>query len=345
MRLKIIDRTRFANTDRDYFEPDFLVERVDGMFEIVDLKTPQEGFLKERNAHDPFYQRINEYIGQVCNYSLYFTEGRHRDYVKDRYGIDVQPEPDKALIIGRDAGIDMRAIRQNIRDLKATHVNLQTYDDVRCALDAHYALFYGQSEGLPGFSLHANISIAGAFRLGLVYIFECGAAPDANRISIYLDNSNQLCFDVVDSQRNRYNVSVQPGMFDFEFGRPFSLCCELGISSKFSFLRLFINNRLASETRVEYPLILKFDYSELETRRVMYTLSTKLREFNVISFGCDLQGKAKLQHTWTQSKGWIFGANLPKSFYEFFTIAAVAVYSKVLTFQQRTGVASRLSEL
>ena len=68
--------------DGEHLEPDFLVKRPDGLYEVFELKTPQERLVHGKKHRDKLYARVEEYISQVENYSEYFDDSEHRTFVE-----------------------------------------------------------------------------------------------------------------------------------------------------------------------------------------------------------------------------------------------------------------------
>ena len=127
-------------------EPDFIVQRKsDGLFEIFEIKTPvSKNLVRDKNPYrEKFTSEVHSYISQTTTYEKYFTRNpRNRQKLKKLYGIDIQPDVDIKIVIGRNRYIDKSKIheyaRQNIRK-----IDILTYDDILNMLHEHYAEHYG----------------------------------------------------------------------------------------------------------------------------------------------------------------------------------------------------------
>jgi hypothetical protein len=90
------------SADEKAINPDLMVRRHDGRYDIVDLKTAAlaranvtRGERKRRRFIDP----INEGIAQLAHYAEYFATPGNAAYAKDRYGIEVK-DPQLTLVVG-----------------------------------------------------------------------------------------------------------------------------------------------------------------------------------------------------------------------------------------------------
>ncbi len=93
-----LDEEMKAKTGVTYLEPDFILQRRNSIYEILDLKTPQEKLIRDIPNRETFYSKINEYISQVGNYSEYFDDKANRDWVKKSHSIDVHKDPDVTIV-------------------------------------------------------------------------------------------------------------------------------------------------------------------------------------------------------------------------------------------------------
>src|ERR1043165_928292 len=83
-------KPRFPLSDGEWLEPDFLLERPDGLFEILDLKTPQEKLISARKKHrTTLSKKVDEYLSQVETYSEYFDDQANCEKVRSLYSIEV----------------------------------------------------------------------------------------------------------------------------------------------------------------------------------------------------------------------------------------------------------------
>ena len=98
-------------------EPDFIVQRKnDGLFEIFEIETPvSKNLVTDKNPYrEKFTSEVQSYISQTITYEQYFTRNpTNRQRVKELYGIDIQPDVDIKMVIGRNEYIDKSQIHQH----------------------------------------------------------------------------------------------------------------------------------------------------------------------------------------------------------------------------------------
>jgi len=239
---------------RKYLEPDFLLERFDGLFEIAELKTPQEKVLREIAYREKFYSKIQEYISQVANYSEYFDDSHHRELVREQLSLDVQSRPDATLIVGRDEGLDKKLLHKMLAR-HAMRVRVNTFDDVLTQIRMHYAQNFGQGDGLPGVALYGAIRVERGDTEKRRYVFDQGLSSSNNRFSIIL-SGDSLWFEVWDCNGQRYQIgSVLPdsvlGGIEILF-----VSAYFGTGPNETFLQLRFQNTIVAEQVVAKSVML-----------------------------------------------------------------------------------------
>ncbi|MFN5872449.1 MAG: Shedu anti-phage system protein SduA domain-containing protein, partial [Aphanizomenon sp.] len=55
--------------DEDTLIPDFIVQRIDNLWEIFELKLPNTQILKDKKTRQTFYAPLHEYMQQCIDYS------------------------------------------------------------------------------------------------------------------------------------------------------------------------------------------------------------------------------------------------------------------------------------
>jgi hypothetical protein len=252
-------KLRLPRPDGGWYEPDFLLERPDGLFEILDLKTPQEKLVTtRRKSRARFYSKIEDYISQVEEYAEYFNNSECRERVRASYSLDVQTSPEVTIIAGIDRNVSKKLLHQLLS--RRTHrPHIFTYDDVLSSLQFHHATLFGHTENLSGVAWYALLTLHRDAVQKPQYIFDAGNTPSKNRWSIYIDKHSALCFEVVDSEGSSYSISVRPGMRGFHFDRTCHIICEFGNSDSFSIMRILVNNRTAAEQQFQFPISIPSD--------------------------------------------------------------------------------------
>jgi hypothetical protein len=290
--------------ENEYLEPDFILTRPNGLFEILDIKTPQEELVKTKKYRNDLYAKVSEYLSQVEHYSEYFDDDRHRELVRTNYGFDIQKRPDTLIMIGTDQDLDKK-ILHNLLRRRSRGVRISTYDDVITSLLFYHANLYGHSENLKGASVHALLQIRPKSNACRQYIFDSGETLNRNRWSIFIDEKRRLCFEVYDSNGKNHLVAVDEGESSLKYDDFFYLCCEFGSSDNFSIMQILVNNVIRSRAESTEPI--------------------------------PLPAHLDLKNS-------IIGTDLTKTCFAAFTITELIIYNRVLSFPERLDHANHFFE-
>lgn len=82
--------------------PDLMIKREDGCFDIYDMKTAalaRKNVTKGGRKRRRFIDYVEEGVAQLANYKEYFDYPKNADYARDKYGIQVN-EPKLVLVVG-----------------------------------------------------------------------------------------------------------------------------------------------------------------------------------------------------------------------------------------------------
>lgn len=117
-----------------YYEPDYTLvpnfnQRTD--LSILEIKLPNEGFIKKTAFHASPYSKLISHLIQVSDYKDYLESDEYRKTIKKVFGFS----PDSFefnLLIGRREGLDFDRdlLIKRMRQLNQSFVNLITYDDL-----------------------------------------------------------------------------------------------------------------------------------------------------------------------------------------------------------------------
>lgn len=97
--------------------PDLVIERRDGFFDIVDLKTiidKSKNITKGAHKRRRFIDYVNEGIAQLNNYRDYFRYEKNRNHAFSKYKIKVQV-PKLYLIVGSYDNVNDDEVREACR--------------------------------------------------------------------------------------------------------------------------------------------------------------------------------------------------------------------------------------
>jgi hypothetical protein len=246
---KVLAHPKLTEGGIEKYIPDFLAQRIDGLWEILEIKRPDTQVLKDTERRASFYWAMETYLSQCREYSQYFDDRPNRDEFAHSYKESVQKQPSSVLIAGRSHGLN----RQRIHDLLSGRVPSilhQTYDDVRNQLDFQRTKLYEAYENLQGLSIHLILMIEQPRNPIETFIFDIGAEPDRNRLSLHTHRNGTLFFSVHDSSGVLHQASVPQSDETFRYNRTFYLSLEVGIGVSYSVMVVETNGRYCSENRL-----------------------------------------------------------------------------------------------
>jgi Domain of unknown function (DUF4263) len=118
-----------GNTDAA-INPDAMVKRPDGYFDIVDLKTAlleKKKTTRGERKRRRFIDVVNEGIAQLANYAEYFGFEKNREHALAKYGIKVQ-SPQLFLVVGHYDNTRREEVEEALRPYK--NVSVLDYDSI-----------------------------------------------------------------------------------------------------------------------------------------------------------------------------------------------------------------------
>jgi hypothetical protein len=108
--------------------PDLLVKRVDGFYDIYDLKTAalhRKSITKGGRARRRFVDYVEEGVAQLVNYREYFRYEKNADFAEKTYGVKVK-NPRLVLIVGSWENVSLDEVNQACR--RYPDVSIIDYD-------------------------------------------------------------------------------------------------------------------------------------------------------------------------------------------------------------------------
>ena len=108
--------------------PDLMVQRHDGFYDIYDLKTAllnKLSITKAERRRRRFIDYVEEGVSQLANYREYFTYSKNAEYAKKKYGIEVK-NPKLVLVVGSYENSYPEQISQACR--KYNNIEVIDYD-------------------------------------------------------------------------------------------------------------------------------------------------------------------------------------------------------------------------
>lgn len=80
------------------------------------------------------------------------------------------------------------------------------------------------------------------------FIFDLGEEQNKNRLSLYVNENNDLIFRAIDKKTNKDSITIKYNPKIFE--RSWIFNCQYGLGKDFTILRLYLNNSLVGERRI-----------------------------------------------------------------------------------------------
>lgn len=126
---------------KEFLVPDFMVQGIDDIWEIIDLKRPDTNILKDKSKRTSFYATFEAYYSQCRDYSQFFENERNRVLFEQEHNTKIQKYVTSIIVAGRNNGIDKRKINDFIFD-RGSKVKFRTYDDIKNELELIRIKFY-----------------------------------------------------------------------------------------------------------------------------------------------------------------------------------------------------------
>ncbi|CAH0289527.1 Shedu anti-phage system protein SduA domain-containing protein [Peribacillus frigoritolerans] len=111
------------NLEEKFINPDILIEREDGYFNICDLKLPKldrKNLTKGKHKRRRFVDDVQEGIAQLANYEEYFHFDKNKEFAKSKYNVEVQ-SPELILIVGNYENLRAEEVREAARSVKSNY--------------------------------------------------------------------------------------------------------------------------------------------------------------------------------------------------------------------------------
>jgi hypothetical protein len=108
--------------------PDLMIQRKDGYYDIYDLKTAllqKKKITKGERRRRRFIDYVEEGVSQLANYREYFCYEQNASHAKEKYGIEVK-DPNLVLVVGSYENSDPDQVIQACR--KYNNVHIVDYD-------------------------------------------------------------------------------------------------------------------------------------------------------------------------------------------------------------------------
>lgn len=111
--------------------PDLMLRRIDGFWDICDLKLPlhsKRSLTHRSKRRRGFIDGVDDGLGQLADYDAYFQTPENAEYARSKFGISVN-NPRKLLIVGNGYNYNAEAVAQALRKYDSTY-SVLSYDSL-----------------------------------------------------------------------------------------------------------------------------------------------------------------------------------------------------------------------
>jgi hypothetical protein len=243
--VRFLPHPRLRCPERDYI-PDFMAMRVDGLWDVVEIKTPATAILRHSERRRTFYATFTTYLAQCREYSEFFDDSANREAF--RSVADLQKRPNATIIAGRSRGVDIRKIHELLAGT-VPHVSFMTYDDLWTLLEQARKRMFGKYEGASGWSFHL---VFVQRRLGGIerFVFDVGITEDRNRISVFFDRHGDLVLRVRAEDGRSHAAAVQRGSATFDYDTLTYVALDVATGDDSGLLTIEVNGVYRAESKV-----------------------------------------------------------------------------------------------
>lgn len=179
------------------FIPDFIAQRPDGTWEIIELKRQDAAVLKNPERRTVFYSDMNTYVSQCIEYAMCCSDSYVAESLLESHGVVMNTCPESVLIAGRSDGLD----RLKVHSLLARNtpkVKHYTYDDVLEELNQRYSNSLSGAVNGAGLSFYSCVSFLPMASQAAECLLDIGCSVNRSRIKLSRYGETLVTFSVVD---------------------------------------------------------------------------------------------------------------------------------------------------
>ncbi len=122
------------DSDQKYIQPDLLLKRPDGYWDICDLKRPmldKAKITKGAQSRRRFIDYVQEGVAQLANYEHFFGFQANAAYARKKFQVQVD-NPRLILVVGNYENVDISQVREAARMLKQNYAIID-YDTLNAS--------------------------------------------------------------------------------------------------------------------------------------------------------------------------------------------------------------------
>ena len=231
------------------YKPDFLAQRIDGTWDIVEIKTPFVSILRNILRRKTFYAEMQEYIAQCFEYCEYFDDEASREEFRQRYEISIHKGISCVLVAGQSDHYDRFEVLKILARFGGQMRHLG-YDEVLRYVEFFRMKTFSRNENLPGLSIHL-LMVLGKLHSSDNYLYDVGTDECRNRVSIFIDKSDRLCLRVFDDEGEQTCTKISLSDIGYQYGAAMYLAFEIGMGEDYSIMAMEINGKCYADRKLE----------------------------------------------------------------------------------------------
>lgn len=228
--------------------PDFLVQRVDNLWEVVELKRKEVPLVREA-PRQTFYAQFEQYYAQCRSYSEFFKQDHLRERFNAESGLGVQADVKAIVVAGRSRAEDFAAVHKLLSD-RGGRVALQTYDHVRAQLEFYRKKLYGADEQLAGLFVFMFL-VPEKIPAGENHVLDLGTDLERNRVSVTITARDELALRVFSDDKRLHSATIPLEKAGILYGLPTYLLLQVGFAQSHTVIRVEINGEHFFDRRLD----------------------------------------------------------------------------------------------
>ncbi len=177
--------------------PDFIVQRDDGLWQVLELKRPNTKVLKNSARRDAWYAEMQGYLSQCMDYIDQLRDQSVCARFERRYGVTMHQGFPATIIAGQSEYLNQLQVTRMLDRFKA-NLSLATFDQALVSMQAWYSGKYPQAEHWSGFTI-ALLYQLDPFSIENGCVFDVGWEKGRNRISLRRKSEEVLELRILDN--------------------------------------------------------------------------------------------------------------------------------------------------
>lgn len=226
------------------------MRRPDGSLHVLDLKRPQPEVLRGSDHRETFRAHVQDGIEQLYDYARYFDDVANRDRLSLALGLEVLPQPDLHLVVGRNTSSDSSAVVRRLERDRSRHLAVHTFDDILVEMRSFHRRTFGHGAGLPGASIHIAMRLIEQ-DLAIPRVLWDAGSNTTGRWTVSVGSGNSILLSVSTADGEVTSLQVPGSVAQIENGFKVLLSCQLGSTPGYSVLEVAVNGHIRAT--LEFP--------------------------------------------------------------------------------------------